>query len=330
MIYYIEIFVFFLCCSAFFSSSETALFSLSRIQLHAFRESASHTGQLIVQTLMKPRRILTTILLGNEFVNVSLSIVGATVVAHFSHQSFMVETLISVACITPIIILLGDIVPKNLAFRFAPQFAQFAITPLLFFAKIVAPLRMVLTWIADMCIHVFGGTLIERPMFMEQEYRQLIDLGRREGVIFEEERTLIHNIFEFSDKAVAAIMTPAEKMFALNIALSYEDMLNQLRPEGYSRIPFYEGTRDTIIGILHVRDLFAFDTRHRKGQTQSLREILRPPLFVEPDLKLEVLLREFQQKRMHMALVRKPGKPIEGIVTMHDALVNLFGEIEEE
>lgn len=284
---------------------------------------------MIVDALMRPRKILITILLGNEFSNIALSIVGAAAVSHMSSRGPIADMLIAVAIITPLIMILGEIVPKNLAIRFAERFAILVIVPLTLFSRIMSPLRAALTAVADFFISLFGGSATEQPMIMEQEYRQLIDLGRREGVIIEEERKLIHNIFEFSDNVVTTIMTPANRIFSLNIATPYEKILEQLKSEGYSRVPFYETHRENIIGILHVQDLFTFDARRHAASIDSLRELLIPPLFVEPNQKLEDLLRDFRQKRIHMALVKKSGGPIEGLITMHDVLVNLFGEIEE-
>jgi putative hemolysin len=301
--------------SAFFSGSETALFSLSHIQLHHLKERQHKRAQHIATALQRPRRTLITILLGNELVNVAIAVTGAA--------------LISIAIITPLVLIFGEVLPKNIALRYAPQYAHIAIVPLRLFSTIVRPVRTVLTWFANFLITLMGGKVSERPLIMEREYRRLVDIGRREGVLIEEERELIHNVFEFSEKVVASIMTPADKIFALPTTMPYEEILNKLKQERFSRIPFYKGSRDNIIGILHVRDLFAFDHARRAGGEQELTTMTREPLFVMPDMKLEDLLQKFKQRRIHMAIVKDDDGPIQGIVTMDDVLEDLFGEIEE-
>lgn len=305
------------------------MFSLSPIQLHQLRESKRTAAQALVTALKKPRDVLITILLGNELVNVSISIVSAALIARVFRQGPIAETAISVALVTPLVLVLGEIVPKNLALRFATYYSQIAILPLRVFSVVTYPVRVVLTKVADFFIRLFGGTGGEQPLVMEQEYRQLVDLGRREGVIIEEERELIHNIFEFSDKVVSSIMTPVDKVFSLPVDLPYEEILERIKNNLYSRIPFYQDTPDNIIGILHVMDLFAFDRKRRAGGEQEIKSLLLTPLSVTRDHRLEDLLREFQKSRMHFAIVQNPAGPVEGIVTMDDVLENLFGEMED-
>jgi CBS domain containing-hemolysin-like protein len=293
-------------------------------------ETKRRTAHMLVEALKLPRQILITILLGNELINVSLSIVSAALISRTFAQGPIVETIISVALVTPMVLLLGEVVPQNLALRFAPLYSQIVILPLKVFSIITYPLRVVLTTVADLFIKLLGGSTTEQPMIMEQEYRHLIDLGKREGVIIEEEREIIHSIFEFTDKVVANIMTPANMIFTLPIDAPYEDILRKIKEARLSRVPFFAGEPNNIIGILHVRDLFAFDRRRRMGGAQDLNSILIKPLFVAPDQKLEELLRDFQQKRVHMAIVKEKEGPIRGVVTMDDVLEELFGEMEEQ
>lgn len=318
-----------LCCSAFFSASETALFSLSGVQIHRFRQQRAGSVAKLVENLRQPRKILITILLGNEFVNVSISIVGAAIVSRLLPIGVKGQTIAAVVMLTPIILVCGEILPKNVAIRFAPQLAPVMIWPLHFFHRLVRPLREVLTRIADRVVLLFGGAP-ERaePMIMEEEFRRLVDLGRREGVIVEEERELIHNVFEFTDKVAADIMTPKEQLFALSVESPYEHMIEEIRSVQYSRIPFVEGERRDIVGILHVRDLFSLHRRRLAGEAGGIRDVLKPPLFVEPSTPLEVLLQEFQRTQMHMAIVRDAGGQLLGVVTMDDVLEELFGEME--
>lgn len=317
-----------LCCSGFFSSSETILFSLSRVQIYKFRSSPSHAAQLVVNVLCEPRRWLATILLGNEFINVSISILGAAIVNHFFFYDVKIQTLIAVAFVTPIILFFGEIIPKNLAIRFSPQLAPKWVIPLSIFHRLVTPLRFILSSVADLFVKIFGGQPEKAtPMIMEEEFRHLVDLGRKEGVIVEEEREMIHKVFEFSDKTAGDIMTPAGHIFALPVDHPYENTLSEIKATQFSRIPIFERSLENIVGILHVRDLFAFHRKREFGIEEDLRSILHTPLFVSPHKKLEELLRDFQRARVHLAIVKEDSE-VKGLVTMDDVLEEIFGEME--
>lgn len=326
------IFLGLLCSSAFFSASETALFSLSRLQIHNFKKSKNIAAKLVVKCLEEPRQWLATILLGNELVNVLISILGASIVNYLlgSRYSVEKEMLVSVVILTPVLIFFGDVVPKNIAVRISAILAPIVIIPLSLFHKLVKPFRVFLTKIADTVVVIFGGKPESlSPMVMEEEFRRLIDMGSEKGVIDEEEREIIHNVFDFSEKTAGSVMTPIGNVFMLSVETPYEEMLSQIRSTLFSRIPIFENNVKNIIGILHVRDLFAFHKKKLSGGEQDIRTLLREPLFVSKDEKLETLLRGFQKARVHMAIV-KDNEEVLGVVTMDDVLEEIFGEMEKE
>jgi putative hemolysin len=188
----------------------------------------------------------------------------------------------------------------------------------------------VLTWFAKRMVVLFGGDLErDEPMVMENEFRRLVDIGRREGAIEEEEREIIHKVFEFTDKRVGDIMTPVERVFMLPVDMPYDRLMEEIRSTQFSRVPFYEGDRRNVIGILHVRDLFSFNMRRKVGDEVGIRTLLRSVIIVDMKAPLENLLGEFQKGRAHMAIVLDEGGHIKGVVTMDDVLEELFGEIEE-
>jgi magnesium and cobalt exporter, CNNM family len=325
------IFAFLLSCSAFFSGSETALFSLSDVELYRFRSSKNSWAKRLALALEKPRKILVTILLGNEFVNICISIVGALMIERVIHERVEIQTLLGVAIITPVIFVLGEILPKNIALRTAHQIAPILILPLQIIAKVVAPIRIVLTWLADRVVLLFGGDIESSdPMVMEEEYLRLVDYSHKSGEIDKEERELIRNVFEFSDEIVQGIMTSADVIFSLPISISFEDMVEEIKGRGLSRIPFYDGDSSDVVGILHVRDLLTYHRKRQAGEKVKLRSVLRKPLFVNPATPLEKLLKEFQRTHVHMAIVKDSKGVVVGIVTMDDVLEELFGEIEDE
>lgn len=329
MISDLALLVILLACSAFFSGSETALFSLSSVQLHRFRQQRASSVARLVENLRQPRAMLVTILLGNELVNITISILGASLISRLMPLGVRGQALAAVAILTPLILVCGEIIPKNIAMHFAAQLAPIVIWPLHLFHTAVRPLRQILTAVADRVVLWFGGRPeLAEPMIMEQEFRRLVDLGRKGGVIAQEEREVIHNVFEFTDRVAADIMTPAERIFALPVDLPFERMLEEIKSVQFSRVPFYEGDRERVIGVLHVRDLFALHRRRLAGEGATVQDVLVPPLVIPPATPLEALLREFQRTQLHLALVRGEGGRIEGVVTMDDVLEALFGEME--
>ncbi|PIR25664.1 MAG: hypothetical protein COX62_04245 [Deltaproteobacteria bacterium CG_4_10_14_0_2_um_filter_43_8] len=327
----IFLFVLLLLLSAFFSASETAIFSLSRVQIKKFQESKIWVIKKVGEYLDEPRHFLATILLGNELMNVSISIVGATLISHFFPSSAKTGTLLSILIITPILLLLGEVIPKNIALRLSDTIAPIMVIPLRVFHYCVTPFRIVLTSIADTFIKCFGGDPnASAAMVKEEEFRSLIDLGRDEGLLEEEEREIIHNVFEFTDELVKNIITPRDQIFMLPLDMEYKIMLEEIRATEYRRIPIYEGEQTNIIGILHVRDLFSFHRKRKENSNVSLKSILHTPLFVRSNEKVEDLLKRIQQDRMHMALVLNKQQSLVGLATLHDVLERLFGEIEDE
>ncbi len=324
------IFVLLMLCSAFFSSSETALFSLSRVQVHRFKEAGGSSADKLIALLRTPRQTLVTILFGNELANICISIVGAAMINRVLHIGVEAETIVAVAVITPIVMIACEIMPKNIALSYSQVLAPVMVFPIHLFYRTIAPLRIALTWIAKRMVVLFRGDLDRgEPMIMEEEFRRLVDISRKGGAIEEEEREIIHKVFEFTDKRTGDIMTPAERIFMLPIDLPYERLMEEIRSTQFSRVPFYDGDPANVIGILHVRDLFSFDMKRRAGAAGDIRTLMRPVVIVDTGAPLEDLLREFQKGRAHMAIVIDEGGHIKGLVTMDDVLEALFGEIKE-
>lgn len=316
--------------SAFFSGSETVLFSLSAIQLQKFKESRKKSLRNLTKLLKEPRKILATILLGNEFSNVAISIVIASLVYDCAGElGFEISSLISIAVTTILILIFGEIVPKNIAIRSATVLAPIVVVPLKQFYRIVNPARSILSSLADVIIRLFGGDPAkQQSMVLEEEFRYLVDLAHKSGEMEEEEREMIHKVFDFGDKVVGDIMTEANSIFSLESGTKYDDLLVNLKATQYSRVPIYKDKKDNIIGILYLKDLFRYHKKASSVTNSSIADILRPTLFVGMQDKLEHLLDKFRSEKIHMAIVMDGNKKIIGLVTMDDVLEELFGEME--
>lgn len=316
-----------LACSALFSCSETTLFSLSRSQLKRFKGSKSPFARYVIAALSRPREVLVGILLGNELVNVAIAIlVAATVYDLMVDFPWQTAVLTAVVVSTPLIVILGEVLPKNIGVRFAAQLAPILVVPLRLFTTITKPAQTILLWLANHAITLFKGDPRQvRSLIMEEEFRQIVDLSLEEGAIHRAEGELIHRMFDMADTAIDTIMTPKERIFSLPLDAGIDDAMEQIRVTQFSRIPVYLGDPDDIVGILYIRDLFPALRNQRIKKLRDLEEIVRPAYFVPHHTTVETMLSEFKKTKIHIAIVVDKAKMPIGIVTMDD----IFGAILE-
>lgn len=314
--------------SALFSCSETAFFSLTRTQLHDLKRLNTRSSRRAIALLQKPRETLITILMGNEIVNVALAItIASTVYDICGDISWKSSTLISILIATPVILVFGEVVPKNIAVRFAKRLTGVLALPISTFYKIFFPVRFLLTRFADQIVKLFGGDpSLVKTMIMEEEFRELVDLGFKEGALEEGESELIHRLFELGNKSVSEIMTPAGEIFKLSLEQPIEKLIQEVRTTQYNRVPVYRSNPEDIVGTLHSRDLFRLHRARQRGHVQEIEAIIRPIHFVPGSSSIEKLLDEFQKLKIHVAMVLNKKRRIEGLVTMDDIFKVLFTE----
>lgn len=317
--------------SAFFSGTETAFFSLSRAQLSRLKCSPRKRDKRLVQLLAHPRNILATLLLGNECVNVGISVL----IASFLYETFApawgvrATAFVSVVVGTFVVLVFGEIIPKSFAIRSPLRWVPRIAIVFQWIDTFLKPARFLLAGLAGWVIRILGGEpQKETPLIMEEEFRHLVELGARVGAVEPQERELIYNVFDFSDTQVFEIMTPIESVFSLCLNQPFENILESLRKHSFSRIPVYEEVPGNFVGLLLMRDLFAFKRRREAGEVCSLQEILRPLVRVEGAKPLDVVFKKLRETRIHMAIVMRDEKPV-GIITMGDILSALFGEMEK-
>lgn len=311
--------------SVFFSATETALFALRRVDLLKWKAEGNQLAGVIGKMLESPSRLISTIFIGNEFANVSLSSVLAALLISMIPSYGEIAALVA----GTLAILIGDITSKCIVWPRAKSFSLLAARPFLLFSRIVAPLRYLMEKVADGILLVLGGGKVVsgKSGLTEREFRFLVDVGGENGTLDPGERELIHNIFEMTDQRAGEIMTPLADVFMVPVDIPREQLLAQSRKYGYSRIPVYRRDRKEVIGILYLKDLLRPVS---EGGDASLSGLLRPPFVVPTSKKLPLLLREFQRMKVHLALVVDEFGNIVGIVTLEDVLEELFGEIREE
>jgi putative hemolysin len=319
-----------LVCSAFFSGTEVAMFSLRRTDRATLARSGRTGDRLVLDMLSRPSRLIATLLIGNETVNVSM----AAVIAGLADQLFpgrgqLELGLLAVGCSLPLVLLLGEITPKTFAIKGPRTWARRTIRPLWLFYLVVTPIRIVVRGVADLVAWPLGGraTTAGRDL-SEAEFKALVDAGSAEGQVGAEERSMIHRVFALGDKTVAEAMRPRAGIFALSYELPLGRLTREIAARGFSRVPIYGKGLDDIRGVLHAQDLVA----QASGLTspRRLAELLHEPLFVPQSTRLDRLLRLFKHEKTHMALVVDEYGKLSGIVTMEDLLHQLFGGIAAE
>jgi CBS domain containing-hemolysin-like protein len=310
--------------SGFFSSSETALFSISKIKALHIAKDGSKTGRLILQMKEDSHTLLTTILIGNNFVNI-----GASAIATSLAISFFKSNAVGIATgtMTMLILIFGEIFPKSFANHNNILVARFVIYPLFLLSKLFFPMIYILNFIP----RLHGTIDMAHDTVTEDELMTMVEVVEEDGEIKEEEKEYITNIFEFDDTSCSEIMTPRADMYVIDVS---EDMdIGKIIKTGYSRIPVIEGSIDNVIGILHVKSLFASFQKASESESETsldVKQIMKKPYFIPESKKLDSLLQDFKQKKNHIAVVVDEHGGVAGIVTLEDVVEEIIGEITDE
>lgn len=319
------LFVVMMVLSGFFSSSETSLFSLSNMQLEQMRQDQHPRIGLIQQLLSQPRRLIITILIGNELVNVTASVICAAIVIRMLGAE---NKWINLIIMVPLLLLVGEITPKILAIRHNVAFSSFESRPIEWFARLIKPLRLIVRSVADWFITLIIGKERSRGnIITEDMVRILAREALGEGALDHFEAQFIEQIFDFGNKTLEDVMTPRSDIFFLAIDRPLQEMIAEVCKSRHTKIPIYQENRDNVCGILHTRDLLGIDIEKFSRDPQRLQGLLRKPYFV-PESKLAAdLFRTFRERKLSIALTVDEYGGVTGLVTMEDLLECIFGEI---
>ena len=319
------LFAFLMAFSAFFSSSETALFSLSSVQLEQMRRKGHPRVDLIERLLTRPRRLIMTILIGNELSNVAASVISATIIIRLMGTG---SEWINLLVMVPILLLVGEVTPKTLAIRNNIAFADFECRPIEFFALIVKPLRWLIRTVADVFItFIIGKERSHGNIITEDMVRVLAHDAVGEGALDRTEAQFIDHIFDFGNKTLEDVMTPRSDIFFLPLKSSIFEKVEELRRTRHTKVPIYREHRDNIVGILYARDLLGADLEKLSADPQEFIKLLREPYFVPESKQAAELFNTFRERRMSCALTVDEYGGVTGLVTMEDLLECIFGDI---
>ena len=324
----IALLIILLLLSGFFSGSETALFSLARVQVEKLLDVKKRKGKHIKLLLDRPRRLIITILLGNEFVNISISSISAALVINlFGTDVLWVNILI----VLPVLLLLGEITPKTLAIRKNKAFALFVANPLYYFSRFVTPLRWLIHTISDRIVNLFVKESVRTGSILTEDViKTIVEEGEKEGIIDSLEREYIYNVFDFGDALMDDVMTPRANMFYLSEEMPLRKMIREIKNNHYSKVPIYRGNRDNIIGILFATDLIELSAEEISQSKKTLQKILHKPYFVPVTKRADELFKVFQHRKKSIAIVLDEYGGVQGLVSMEDLLETIFGDITDE
>lgn len=313
--------------SAFFSGSETAFFSLSRIYLKKLENKKTAQSRRILSLLGKPRQLLVTILFGNTFVNMgisSLSTLIAIGIADRNNWNLSSVVTLQVIITTSVVLIFGEILPKLIALATATGFANLASLPLQLISYVLHPL----VWLVDRFSLLLSKKQLDdkhlSSKFTTEEFHNLIQSESSHNSLEEHEKKILVGLFRFREAELTEIYTPRVKITAIEEKQSLEELRDLILATGYSRIPVYRETIDDIIGIVYVKDLLMYPEKN------SITEFMRPAWFVTENMKVQSLLNQFKIKKMQLAVVVDEYGGTSGIISLEDILEEIVGEIHDE
>jgi putative hemolysin len=318
------VFVVLFALSGLFSGSEIALFSLSRAAVNKMQRQKRVGAEAISKLRKNPHKLLVTILIGNNIVNIyAAALATAITIELFGSRGVGVAT----GVVTFMILLFGEIFPKALAQAYAQTIALNVARPLLLLSYILWPLVLVLEWLSRMLIKIMPGK-VESTMKIEDEIKSLLMIGLEEGSTELYERDFIERLFKFDDTPVSDVMVAYEKTVLVDGSVPIDQISHFLAKSGYSRFPVYQGSRNNVVGMVHVKDVFrANNSDDRKN---SLVTLAQQAVNVRVDEKLDDAFNVLRQKKIHSALVQDKNSTVVGFVTLEDILERLVGDIQDE
>jgi len=314
-----------ICLSAFFSASETALMSINKIRLIHMLEEGVRGASMIKRLREDPSKLLGTILVGNNLVNIGASSIGTLLaIEYFGDAGVVIATI----TMTVLLLIFGEVTPKSVAAQNAESISLIVARPVSLLTSLLSPVVFIFTYIAGLFTRLLGGKNgATMPTITEDELRTMVNVSEQEGVIEDHERRMICNVFDFGDQLIKDIMIPRTDIVAINANATYEEIMKIINAEQFSRYPIYANRIDNIIGILNVKELvFYRDTK----DIFDIKNQMKKPYYTFEYLKTSELFKEMKKRRMHMAIVLDEYGGTAGIVTIEDLIEEIVGDISDE
>ncbi len=307
--------------SAYFSATETAFTSVNRIRIKNMANEGNKKAEKVLTLSEKYDKLLTTILVGNNIVNITMTAIATVMfVSLYKEYGATVATIV----ITVVVLIFGEITPKNIAKEKAESFSMWSAPIISFFMTILTPINFIFTKWKHLIAKIFH--LDEEDKITDDEILTLVEEAETGGSIDEERSELIQNAIEFDELTAEEVMTPRPEMVAIEIDCSKEELAKIFEETGFSRLPVYEEEIDNIIGVINQKDFHNYVMR----KNMQIADFVTPVVFVAETMKIFDLLRKMQQLKTHMAIVIDEYGGTSGLVTMEDMIEELVGEIYDE
>ena len=311
--------------SAFFSMSETALMSLSKIRTRHMVDEGVKGAKLVSKLTQDPNKLLGAILIGNNIVNIGASAIATSVAINaFGENAVGIVTIV----MTILVLIFGEITPKSIAKQKSEQVSLMVSKPIAMVVKVFKPLVFMFTAVSSMFIRILGfDPKASEPFITEEELRTMVGVSEEEGVLEGVEKEMIFNVFDFVDAQVKDVMVQRVDVVAVDVNANYKEILDVIKKEQFSRIPVYDQTIDDIVGILYVKDLII------AGQNKEnfrVIDYMREPYYTFEFKKIKELFNEMKKTRNHLAVVLDEYGGTVGIITIEDLIEEVFGDIEDE
>jgi gliding motility-associated protein GldE len=314
--------------SALISGSEVALFSLKPSDFDVKEGNVSKQEQIIINLLDKPKKLLATILIANNFINIAIVLLYASISELFYGDSatlffgISLRFIIDVGVVTFLILMFGEILPKVYANRNNVEFAHFMAVPLSVLDRLLTPLSLPMRAVTNLIQTRFGK---QKTNLSVDQLSQALELTSEEDTS-KDEKKILQGIVSFGNTDTKQVMRPRLDIFALNVEQPFQEVIDEIRENGYSRIPVYEDNVDNITGILYIKDLLP----HLQEKDFKWQALVRDPYFVPENKKLDDLLADFQEQKNHLAIVVDEYGGTSGLISLEDIIEEIVGDISDE
>lgn len=324
---YLVLFILCLLLSAFFSSAETAFISLQRIRMRHLVENNVRGARRVARMIERPEKLLSTILLGNNFVNVAAAALGTAVAIELWGERGILFAAIGV---TVLLLVFAETTPKTLATRHAERLSFIFARPIELIAWLFTPFVIVLSWIASGVARLIGGEPVPRSLASEEEIRTMISVGHKEGTVEEAEAEMLHKVFEFGDRPVREVMIPRPDVISIEQGSRLSDFLTLYAEFPLSRFPVYQENMDDVVGILSVKDVLMAQAKGTVTADSQIDEMVRPAYFAPETKRINELFGEMRDKNFRMCVVVDEFGGTAGIVSLSRLVEEIVGPVGDE
>jgi putative hemolysin len=324
---YVVLFVVCLFLSAFFSSSETAFISLQKVRVQHLVNNKVRGARLVSRMIEQPEKLLSTILLGNNFVNTAAAALATALAIKFWPDH---GVLIATIAVTVLLLIFCETTPKTIATRHAEGLALFLARPIEALSWLLAPFVVALSWIAMGFSKMLGGAPVSQSLASEEEIRTMISMGHKEGTVEEEEAEMLHKVFEFGNRPVREVMVPRTEVIWVTRGTKMADFLNLYAQNPLSRFPIYEDNIDNVVGILAVKDILMAQAKGTFNDKDTIDDLIRPAYFTPETKRVSELFAEMRDKNFRITVVIDEFGGTAGIVSLSGLMEEIVGPVGDE